>query len=215
MEENTEQLKLNSDADIEITPAELIELIQTERAEAALEAAQATEERIRSEYTDAPTYRGILGGLSWVAGLIPDSRGKPSSSWTLYLMSHIPVIVLSVAIAYALIMNHATAKAIAGIPVWLVLIPMVLSWIAWLAHHEKLAKVVISVIEAVAKGFASVKGSTGYGGIFNKITASVSSTSVEVADKTLNPGQKIKLKKRTTDKPKTDPSTLPETPDMS
>ncbi|MBU1800624.1 MAG: hypothetical protein KKF21_19805 [Bacteroidetes bacterium] len=198
-----------------ITPEELLELIEDERADAAAVAAKITEDRVRAEYEAAPLYRGLFGILARIVGLMPDSRGKPSSSWTVYLLAHIPVAILALAISFALIFNSVSLKALAGIPVTIFLVPVALAWIAWLAHHEKLARVVVSIIESVAKGVAAVKSGAS-SSVLNQITATVASTSVEIADTKLVPGKKIKISRRAADaKPKSDPSTLPDTPMMS
>ena len=86
---------------------------------------------------------------------------------------------------------------------------MFLSWIAWLAHHEKVANVVIRMGQAIAQAFAAITG----GNLGSLLSNTVNK--LGTPDNKLQPGKKVTVKKRDTGTPpKTDPATLAEPPSM-
>lgn len=190
---------------IEITSEELLSLLD--------EVKEVVREEIRNEiaeeYAKRPTYRGILGGISWVWGLMPDSSGRPSGSWTLYVLSHsIPLIVVG-AWAYAVIMGISMKGVVMLSPI-VVLTPMILSWLAWLAHHKKLVASMKELLGAVSQAFAAFKGRL-TGSIGSMVGSAVSAAGAEAKkpDPTLKPGVKVDVKKRPKDQPpKTDPNSF-------
>lgn len=174
---------------------------------------------------EKPVYRGILGFLAWVIGKIPDSTGRPSSSWTLYILSHSLPIGTVVALFFAVFMGKATVKSLAALPgwmAWVVLLPLTYSWIAWLAHHKKVAEVVVMIIDAFGRAVAGFKGSN-ITTVATTASAVIDGTSKKDKPKDKEPpasdvqaGKKVVVKKRDPgEKPKTDPGTLPEPPGMS
>lgn len=206
---------------ITLSVGELVDLVDKERNEAIEEAKKEIEKRVREEYAASPVYRGLLGLLSRIVGLAPDSTGKPSGSWTLYLLSHIPALVFVVSLSVSLIFSK-NIKAYAGIPVTPILLPMILAWIAWIAHHDKLTNAVIRIGTAIAQAVISIK-STGISGAIGGLATSLLPTNtvvqnpgvekLEERDLLLKAGQRFELKKKAPDAaPKTDPNTLPAPP---
>jgi hypothetical protein len=190
--------------------ATLLLVIEEAKEQARQEIRLEIEQQIRDEYAKAPVYRGVFGFLSRVVGLAPDSSGKPSGSWTLYILSHLPVVIITVAWVIALLMK-IDLKNITNPSPWIVLTPMVLSWVAWLAHHKKLAEVAVLVLEALGKAFAGISGKGVAVSVAQTATAVVAD--MKAPDPALKPGEKVVLSPKTDgSSPKTDPATVPAPP---
>ena len=142
--------------------------------------------------------KGLLGWIGKFFGLFNDSRGIPSSSWTLFIVSHLMVFMYTVAICYRLIFY--TGKTIVW-PGWavtfVVTFPMFVAWVSWLIHHKKLMTHAIQVIEAIGKAAGKIPGGDTKS-IINAITNVASSKSkaeakIEKTDDKL-PDKKVKKK---------------------
>ena len=191
---------------VEVSPGMLLALMEEARSQIEAEVREAVEQEIRDEYAKKPVRRGVLGFLSWVAGLVPDSNGKPSGSWTLYLLSHsIPLIVVS---AWAIaLLTGISLKAAVAINPFIVLTPVVLSWAAWLAHHKKVAAVAVTILDSLGRAIAGIRGANI--GSVTTVATNLISPDKAPADPSLKPGERIPAVKRPDDKkPKTDPSSL-------
>lgn len=104
------------------------------------------------------TKKGILGWLGEKIGLFPDSRGKGSSSFTLYVFSHIPIILFAGAMSYKLAFGSGKMIWPSWSAILLVCTPMIISWTSWIIHHKKLLDSLKELADTIGRSIGLSKG---------------------------------------------------------
>lgn len=194
---------------VELSVADFLALIEEAKDLAYEEAVTRVRAELEEEMRRKPVYQGVLGFLSWVFGKMPDSNGKPSGSWTLYVLAHTPIIMYMGAVVYGVVKGINYSKLTVISP-WIPLFPLLLAWTAWLAHHKKVAEVVVMIVDSIGRAFSGVRG-----GSIMTATTTLATAVGKVSDASLTPGKKIELKKKKVSREteKTDPNSLPVTPE--
>lgn len=201
-----------SDEDLKIVAAAVEAQIRSEVEE---EVRKEVESQMEERYRKKPVYRGILGLFSRLLGLVPDSAGRPSGSWTLFLLSFLPVILISGSVSWSILLGKGVPKTLTLIPSGLFIAAMVIAGIVYLIHHDKLIPAFLKVSAGVSAIASSVKGGAG-GTMASKALDAASGVLNKKEDpkappdSNLKPGQKVSVPKVDPKAKKPDFSNLPD-----